>query len=110
MAPDPLQPPPIKIGEMRPPPLPHYPDWRNAAGEEASSSTGRHCRPPEPKSAIWATTKQLPLLREMRFFFIFILLFFSIFQKYIPDFLFCKFITLPPVHPSEASYRQMDRR
>ena len=69
---------------MRPPPLPHYPDWRNAAGEEASSSTGRHCRPPEPKSAIWATTKQLTLLREMRFFYFYI--FFSIFQKYIPFF------------------------
>jgi len=41
-------------------------------------------------------------------FFIFIL-FFSIYQNYIPIFFF-KFVTLPPVHPADASYRQMDRR
>ena len=41
-------------------------------------------------------------------FFIFILLFFR-FIKNIYHF-FCKFVTLPPVHPAEASYRQMDRR
>jgi len=55
------------------------------------------------------TALLLPSAWPNRIFFFIFLLFFSIYQKYIPIF-FCKFLTLPPVHPAEAIYRQMDRR
>jgi len=42
-------------------------------------------------------------------FFIFIL-FFSIYQKYMSLYFFCKYVTLPPVRLAVRRYRRMNRR
>ena len=43
-------------------------------------------------------------------FFNFYIIFFPIFQKYMPNHFFCKNVILPPVHPAEGRYRRMNRR
>ena len=43
-------------------------------------------------------------------FFIFYIIFFPIYQKYMPKLFFCKNVILPPVQPAEWSYRRMNRR
>jgi len=43
-------------------------------------------------------------------FFNFYIIFFPIYQKYMPKLFFCKNVILPPVHPAEGRYRRMNRR
>ena len=42
------------------------------------------------------------------FFYFYII--FSIYQKYMSLYFFCKYVIQPPVHPAEGRYRQMNRR
>ena len=90
----------------------------NTASISSVTETGKRTRTGSPNRAFderaetnLSGSDSYPRLpHPMASFFNFYIIFFPIYQKYMPKLFFCKNVILPPVHPAEGRYRRMNRR